>query len=164
MRELIPLVPADGATSCTFDPLVLGLVPIDCATQGQLSPFWQTRGASALDVPVADGSYLFLESNRGRVDPGPGCTVLDRVTRTLHGQDVTMGYVALCEAPCVVQAAAQCTGKDLSGAVLDGLDLRGSTFTERGLHRDVADPGRRERLILRSGHPRRCHPRVHEPA
>ena len=130
MRELIPLVPADGATSCTFDPLVLGLVPIDCATQGQLSPFWQTRGASALDVPVADGSYLFLESNRGRVDPGPGCTVLDRVTRTLHGQDVTMGYVALCDAPCVVQPAAQCTGKDLSGAVLDGLDLRGSTFTE----------------------------------
>jgi hypothetical protein len=128
MRELIPHVPAAGATSCTFDPLILGLVPIDCAAQGQLSPFWDTRGSEALDVPVPDGRYLYLESNRGRVDPGPGCTVLDRVTRTLHGQEVVMSYVALCEAPCVVQEAATCAGKSLSGAILDGLTLRDSNF------------------------------------
>jgi hypothetical protein len=128
MRELIPLVSAEGETSCTFDPLILGLVPIDCAQQGQLAPFWDTRGSESIGVSVPPGKYLFLESNRGRVDPGPGCTVLDRVTRTLHGQEVTMSYVALCEAPCVVQESAQCVGKDLSGAVLDGLNLRGSSF------------------------------------
>ena len=128
MRELIPLVPAEGATSCTFDPLILGLVPIDCAAQGQLLPFWATRGTAGTKALVPAGKYLYLESNRGRVDPGPGCTVLDRVTRTLHGQEVTMSYVALCDAPCVVQESAQCAGKDLSGANLDGWNLRNSDF------------------------------------
>jgi hypothetical protein len=133
MRELIPQVPASGETSCTFDPLILGLVPIDCANQGQLSPYWDTRGSQALDVPVPPGKYLFLESNRGRVDPGPGCTVVSRVTRTLHGQELTMSYAALCDAPCVIQEAAQCDGKDLSGAVLDGLNLRGSSLADATL-------------------------------
>lgn len=129
MRELIPLVPAEGDTSCTFDPLILGLVPIDCATQGQLAPYWDTRGSQSLGVSVPAGKYLFLETNRGRVDPGPGCSVIDTVTRPLHGQDVVMSYVAVCEAPCVVQEAAQCAGKSLAGAVLDGWNLRGSDFT-----------------------------------
>ena len=117
-----------GSAACNFDPLVLGLVPIDCATQGQLTPYWGSRGSMSLGVPVPSGKYLFVESNRGRVDPGPGCSIVDRVTRPLHGQDVTMSYVAICEAPCVVQEAAQCSGKDLSGANLDGWNLRGSNF------------------------------------
>jgi hypothetical protein len=129
MRELIPRVPADGPTSCTFDPLILGLVPIDCATQGQLAPFWDTRGTEGLGVTVPPGKYLYLETNRGRVDPGPGCSVIDRVTRTVHGEELVMSYVAICEAPCVVQEAAQCAGKDLSAAVLDGWNLRGSDFS-----------------------------------
>ena len=129
MRELIPRVPAQGATDCTFDPLILGLVPIDCANQGQLSPYWQTRGSVSMGVGVPSSKYLFLESNRGRVDPGDGCTIIDRVTRTLHGQEVVMSYVALCEAPCVVQAAAQCADKDMSDSNLDGWDLTGSNFS-----------------------------------
>ena len=128
MRELIPLIPATGDTACNFDPLILGLVPIDCANQGQLSPFWDTRGSEGLGIPVPVGKYVYLETNRGRVDPGPGCSIVDTVTRTLHGQEVTMSYVAICEAPCVVEEAAQCAGKSLSGANLDGWNLRGSNF------------------------------------
>ena len=128
MRELIPLIPASGATACNFDPLVLGLVPIDCATQGQLSPFWDSRGREGLGISVPSGKYVFLEANRGRVDPGPGCSIVDAVTRTLHGQELTMSYAAICEAPCVVEEAAQCAAKSLSGANLDGWNLRSSNF------------------------------------
>jgi hypothetical protein len=129
MRELIPLVPASGSAACNFDPLILGLVPIDCASQGQLSPYWDTRGSESLGITVPAGKYVFLEANRGRVDPGPGCSIVDKVTRTLHGQELTMSYAAICEAPCVVEEAAQCAGKSLSGANLDGRNLRGSNFS-----------------------------------
>lgn len=131
MRELMPLVPADGPTACNFDPLILGLVPIDCANAGQIAPYLHTRGSESIGVPVPPGKYLFLSSNRGRatLPPESGCTVIDRVTRPLHGEDVVMSYVALCEAPCVVQEAAQCSGKSMVASNLDGWNLRGSDFS-----------------------------------
>ncbi|MFM7145280.1 MAG: pentapeptide repeat-containing protein, partial [Actinomycetales bacterium] len=131
MRELVPLVPADGATACNFDPLILGLVPIDCANAGQVSPYLDTRGTASIGVSVPPGKYLYLASNRGRSAPAPesGCSVVDQVTRTLHGEEVVMAYVAVCEAPCVIQEAASCAGKSLKGANLDGWNLRGSDFS-----------------------------------
>ena len=132
MRELIPTVPADGATSCGFDPLILGMVPIDCVGQGQIAPYWDTRGTRARDLRVPSGKYLFLESNRGRVAPGENveCTIVSRVVRHLRGQDLVMSYAAICEAPCVVKAAAQCAGKSLAGSNLDGVALPGSNFSQ----------------------------------
>ena len=131
MRELVPMVPADGATACNFDPLILGLVPIDCANAGQVAPYLDTRGTESIGVSVPPGKYLYLASNRGRSAPPPdsGCSVIDQVTRTLHGEEVVMAYVALCEAPCVVQEAASCAGKSLVAANLDGWNLRGSDFS-----------------------------------
>lgn len=131
MRELVPLVPAEGATACNFDPLILGLVPIDCANAGQVAPYLDARGTAALPVTVPPGKYLYLASNRGLSAPPPqsGCSIVDRVTRTLRGEEVVMSYVALCEAPCVVQEAASCAGKSLVGANLDGWNLRGSDFS-----------------------------------
>lgn len=131
MRELVPLVPAEGATACNFDPLILGLVPIDCANAGQVAPYLDTRGTTSIGVSVPPGKYLYLASNRGRAAPAPesGCSVVDQVTRTLHGEEVVMSYVAVCEAPCVVQEAASCAGKSLVGANLDGWNLRGSDFS-----------------------------------
>jgi hypothetical protein len=131
MRELMPKVPSEGATACNFDPLILGLVPIDCAGAGQVAPYLDTRGIESIGLPVPSGKYLFLSSNRGRAAPPPesGCTIVDRVIRTLHGEEVVMAYVAICEAPCVVQEAASCSGKSLVGANLDGWNLRGSDFS-----------------------------------
>lgn len=131
MRELLPMIPAEGATACNFDPLVLGLAPIDCANAGQVAPYLDTRGTNAVGMSVPSSKYLFVSSNRGRatLSPETGCTIVNRVTRPLRGEDVVMAYAAVCEAPCVVREAATCSRKSLVSANLDGWNLRGSDFS-----------------------------------
>ena len=100
IRELIPKIPAEPYLSCQFrytpDEKPSGN-EWECHPYGSFVPFWDTQRAARADL--APGEFLFVESNRGLPYPPPNCEIIDRVTRTLHFQELTMSYVARCTRP-----------------------------------------------------------------
>lgn len=96
-RELVPLVPAEGAESC--GPWGPGIGLNTCSTQPQFEPYWNTRGASGSQASLAPAEYFYLAFNRGEYQPPPGCTELDAVRRPLFGQSVTMSLLSRCAVP-----------------------------------------------------------------
>lgn len=98
-RELIPLVPAEGPDTCYPFPAETGLRT--CSNQLQLTPYWDdTRGAKAAPVrPLELGEYYLMTFNRGEYRAPDGCTEVGAVRRPLFFQQITMSFVARCQAP-----------------------------------------------------------------
>jgi hypothetical protein len=93
-RELTALLPSSGLESCALWAPDRGLIP--CASLPQHEPFWTTRGsAGALPVPAV-GEYAYIAPNRLRWEPPADCRETRTITRPLFGQEVTIGYAALC--------------------------------------------------------------------
>jgi hypothetical protein len=96
-RELVPLLPADGAESCGPWEPALGLNT--CSTQPQFEPYWDTRGTAAAPSALGPGDYYYLAFNRGEYQAPTGCSEVGAVRRTLFGRNVTMSLVSRCSVP-----------------------------------------------------------------
>jgi hypothetical protein len=98
-RELIPLVPAEGPDTCY--PFLPETGLRTCSNQLQITPYWDdTRGTKAAPVrPLALGEYYFMTMNRGEYRAPDGCTEVGAVRRPLFFQQITMSFVARCQAP-----------------------------------------------------------------
>jgi len=95
-RELLRVLPAQGADSCGLEQLQKGeLVP--CTEQPMFLPYLDERGTDATPVALAPTEYWFIRENSGVLDLPPGCRPFTEVTRSLFWQTVTIGQIAICD-------------------------------------------------------------------